>query len=38
MRITITDGNQFINLDVDSNEEIENVKALIEAEVYNKSY
>jgi len=33
MKITVTDGNSFINLEVDVNEEVENVKALLEAEV-----
>ena len=33
MKITITDGNNFINLDVDSDQLIEDVKALIEVEV-----
>lgn len=33
MKITITDGNNFINLDVDNDQLIEDVKALIEVEV-----
>lgn len=33
MKITITDGNNFINLDVDNDQSIEDVKALIEVEV-----
>lgn len=30
MKITVTDGNQIHTFDVDENEEIENIKALIE--------
>ena len=33
MKITVTDGNEIRTYDVDANEEIENIKALIEAEV-----
>jgi len=33
MKITVTDGNSIHSYDVDDNEEIENIKALIEAEV-----
>ena len=29
MKITITDGNNLTNLDVEPNEEIENIKALV---------
>lgn len=31
MKITVTDGNEIRTYDVDANEEIENIKALIEA-------
>lgn len=34
MRITITDGNSIHQYEVDATEEIENIKALIEAEVH----
>ena len=30
MKITITDGNNFINLDVETDQLIEDVKALLE--------
>lgn len=30
MKITLTDGNNFINLDVDNDQLIEDVKALLE--------
>ena len=33
MKITLTDGNNFINLDVEKDQLIEDVKALVEAEV-----
>lgn len=33
MKITLTDGNNFVNLDVDEEQPIEDVKALLEAEV-----
>lgn len=29
MKITVTDGNSVHSFDVDSNEEIENIKALV---------
>lgn len=32
MKITLTDGNNFVNLDVDEEQPIEDVKALLEAE------
>jgi hypothetical protein len=33
MKITITDGNQVTNFDVENDQLIEDIKALIEAEV-----
>lgn len=34
MRVTVTDGNShFINMEVDADQQIEDVKALLEAEV-----
>jgi len=33
MKITITDGNQVTNFDVETDQPIEDIKALIEAEV-----
>ena len=38
MRITVTDGNNFHNFDVEPNEEIDNLKALIEAEVHQLKF
>lgn len=35
MKITVTDGNLVHTYDVEPNEEIENIKALIEVEVTN---
>lgn len=34
MKVTITDGNNFINMDVDSDQIVEDLKALLEAEVH----
>jgi hypothetical protein len=36
MKLTLTDGANFINLEVDSDQLIEDVKALIEVEVHMK--
>lgn len=33
MKISLTDGNNFINLEVDPDQLIEDVKALLESEV-----
>lgn len=33
MKVTVTDGNQVNTFDVDSNEEVENIKALVEVEM-----
>lgn len=33
MKLTLTDGNNFINLEVEPDQQIEDVKALLEIEV-----
>ena len=33
MKVTVTDGNQVYNFDVDANEEIQNIKALVEVQM-----
>lgn len=38
MKITVTDGNNFINLEVEEDQLIEDVKALLEIEVPIRSY